>query len=290
MKHLLLTTIAAVLLVGCANTPQSNSNNSKPLYKSAHEISNGVPVESGPPVTEYKNAEDFIIRKLKSPNKVKKTQKKRGPNPARWKEKIKAFEESDAKIPPPKGAVLWVGGSNARRWKDVNDHFPERQVINRGFGGARLSDIVHFVDRIILPYKPKTLLVNAGGNDLAGGKSPEQICETARALIVKVRKSLPNTRICFNGLPSTRPKAVDLHKLLAELARSEENIVFIDLAPAFTDDDGKRLEFFVKDGIHFNDKGYAVLAKLLSGKLPSLLSAQTSNGAKTGEELKAEGK
>ncbi len=192
--------------------------------------------------------------------------KKRGPDPARWEKTIKKFEESDAKMPPPKGAVLWIGGSNARRWKDVNDHFPKHQVINRGFGGARLSDIVHFVDRIILPYEPKTLLVNAGGNDLGGGVPPEQICDTARALIAKVRTSLPNTRICFNGLPSAHPKAVALHKLLAELARSEENVAFIDLKPAFTDDDGKRLKFFVKDGIHFNDKGYAVLTELLDGK------------------------
>ena len=48
MKHLLLTTIAAVVLVGCAHYPQSNPNNYKPLYKSINVIPNGVPVESGP--------------------------------------------------------------------------------------------------------------------------------------------------------------------------------------------------------------------------------------------------
>jgi hypothetical protein len=197
---------------------------------------------------------------------AKKTPKKRGPNPARWENVIKGFEASDAKMPPPKGAVLWIGGSNARRWKDVNDHFPNHEIFNRGFGGARLSDIVHYADRIILPYEPKAILVNAGGNDLGGGKSPEQILETARALIAKVRKSLPDTRICFNGLPSVHPKAVALHKLIAELTHSEENVVFIDLAPAFTDEDGKRSEFFVKDGIHFNDEGYGVLAGVMKGK------------------------
>jgi len=48
MKHILITTIAAVLVVGCAHSPQSNSDNYKPLYKSIYEIPNGVPVESGP--------------------------------------------------------------------------------------------------------------------------------------------------------------------------------------------------------------------------------------------------
>lgn len=193
--------------------------------------------------------------------------RKRGPDPARWEGAIKKFEDSDATIPPPKGAVLWIGGSNARQWKDVNDHFPDQEVFNRGFGGGRLSDIVHYADRIILPYKPKTLLVNAGGNDLGGGRSPEEVVESARALIAVVREHLPDTRICFNGVPSARPGAVAWHKLMAELASSEENVVFIDLNPAFIDKNGnKRLEFFVKDGIHFNDEGYSVLGEVMNGK------------------------
>jgi acetyl esterase len=208
--------------------------------------------------TKYESQVEFFVDKLT---------KKRGPDPARWEQKIKEFEASDAKKMPPKGAVLWIGGSNCRRWKDVDDHFPKHDVINRGFGGGRLSDIVYFVDRIVLPYEPKTLLVNAGGNDLSGGDSPEEVCESARALIAKVRKSLPDTRICFNGLPNPHPVAVAMGKLLEELARSEENVVFIDLASAFVDDDGnKRMEFFVKDGIHFNEEGYIVLGKLLRGK------------------------
>lgn len=203
--------------------------------------------------------------------------KKRERDPARWEKTIKAFEASDVTMPPPKDAVLLVGGSNARRWTDVNDHFPKHQVINRGFGGARLSEVYHFVDRIVLPYKPKTILVNAGGNDLGAGKSPKQIRETARALIAKVRTSLPDTRIYFLGLPimkraSANPKdravVMAMNNQLAELARSEENVAFIDLVPAFLGDDGKyRPELFVKDGVHFSPKGYAIIAKLLSEKL-----------------------
>ena len=212
-----------------------------------------------------------------APKKEKRTPKKRERDPARWEKTIKTFEASDVTMPPPKDAVLLVGGSNARRWTDVNDHFPKHPVINRGFGGARLSEVYHFVDRIVLPYKPKTILVNAGGNDLSAGKSPKHIRETARALIAKVRTSLPDTRIYFLGLPimkraSANPKGraevMAMNNQLAELARSEENVAFIDLVPAFLDDDGKyRPELFVKDGVHFSPKGYAIIAGLLSGKL-----------------------
>jgi hypothetical protein len=82
-------------------------------------------------------------------------------DPTRWEETIKQFEASDAATPPPKGGVLLVGGSNARRWTDVSEYFPQHHVINRGFGGARLTDVLHYTDRIVLPYAPKTILLTA---------------------------------------------------------------------------------------------------------------------------------
>ena len=233
------------------------------------------------------SAEDDGPRKEKTaPEKGKQALKKSKSDrdPARWEKTIKNFEAGDVTMLPPKGAVLLVGGSNARRWTDVNEHFPKHQVINRGFGGARLSEVHHFADRIVLPYAPKTILVNAGGNDLGAGKSPAQIRETARALIAKVRAGLPDTRIYFLGLPlmrrsSVNPKAravvMAMNKQLAELARSEKNVEFIDLVPAFLDDQGKYLPaLFVKDGVHFSPKGYAIVA----GAVGSAFSAAAAEG------------
>jgi lysophospholipase L1-like esterase len=201
----------------------------------------------------------------------------KGPaNPARWEETIKKFEATDAAMPPPKGAVLLVGGSNARRWTDVSDYFPRHRVINRGFGGAQLADVLHFADRIVLPYAPGTILLNAGGNDLSAGKSHEQVRDAARAFIARVHATLPDTRIICIGLPPVRRASgmPEIHAalrgmngLLAELARTEKNVEFIDLFPAFLDDKGQpRAELFVEDGTHFSPKGYSVIQGLLRGK------------------------
>jgi lysophospholipase L1-like esterase len=197
-------------------------------------------------------------------------------NPARWEETIKKFETADAATPPPKGAVLLVGGSNARRWTDVATYFPQHQVINRGFGGAQLADVLHYTDRIVLPYAPKTILLNAGGNDLAAGKSPEQIRDAAHAFITKVHTTLPDTRIYCLGLPPVRRSSSSpevlaaiqkMNGLLAELAKSEKNTEFIDLFPAFLDDQGQpKTDFFVEDGTHFSPKGYSAVKELLKGK------------------------
>jgi lysophospholipase L1-like esterase len=196
--------------------------------------------------------------------------------PERWENTIKKFETTDAAMPPPKGVVLLIGGSNARRWTDVDDYFPKNRVINRGFGGARLTDILHFADRIVLPYAPKTILLNAGGNDLSSGKSPEQVRDTARAISAKVHATLPDTRIYHIGLPhvlraSNSPELLaairEMNGLLAELAQTEKNFEYIDLFEAFLDDTGQpRPDLFVQDGTHFSRKGYDVLAGILRGK------------------------
>ena len=207
--------------------------------------------------------------------------------PERWEATIKQFEEADRERTPPRGAVLLVGGSNARRWTDVGDYFPRETVLNRGFGGAHLADVVHYLDRIVLPYAPKLILLNAGGNDLSSGKSPEAVRDACRAFLARVRQELPATRVCHISLPPVRRLAGSpesraiverTNRLIAELARSEKNFDVIDLFPAFCDAQGQpRAELFVEDGVHFTAKGYAIVADLLSARTGL---ARTPAGAK----------
>lgn len=197
--------------------------------------------------------------------------------PQRWEATIKTFEAADAEQPPAKGAVLFVGGSNARRWTDVGDYFPEQKVINRGFGGAHLADVLHFADRIVIPYAPRVIVLNAGGNDLSSGKSPEAVRDACRAFVRKVRAALPEARIISISLPpvlraANSPESLAVIKktnaLLSELAREEKGLEFVDLFPPFADQNGaSRPELFVADGTHFSPKGYAIVAALLKSRL-----------------------
>ena len=207
----------------------------------------------------------------------KKKAKSGATGPARWEETIRKFEAEDAARAPAKGGVLLVGGSNARRWTDVGTYFPGHAVLNRGFGGAQLADVLHFADRIVLPYAPRVIVLNAGGNDLNGGRTLDQVAETAAALAAKVRAALPATKILQVGVPPVLRAAGTADGLaairavnarLAETARAAGNVEFIDLVPAFLGADGQpRRELFVEDGTHFSAAGYAVVAGLLRGKL-----------------------
>ena len=186
-------------------------------------------------------------------------------SPDRYEAAIRKFEAADAAQMPQKGAVLLIGGSNAVRWKDVGDYFPGQPVINRGFGGALLADVLHFADRIVLPYAPRVIVLNAGFNDLIAGKSPEDVRDTCRAFVKKVGAALPQTRIIAISLPpvlsaTNPPESLAMVKKtnapLSALADEEPSLEFVDLFPAFADAGGKtRAELFLEDGMHFMRAG-----------------------------------
>jgi lysophospholipase L1-like esterase len=192
---------------------------------------------------------------------------------ARWEKAIAAFEEKDKTNPPPHNAVLFVGSSSIRFW-DVAKSFPGIDVINRGFGGSELADSVYFAPRIVLPHEPRTVVLYAGDNDLASGKTPEQVAADFREFTRLVLAKLPKTRIIYVSIkPSpSRWKLADKSRqanyLIAAHCKSDERLVYVDVTAAMLGADGKpRTELFLGDGLHLNAKGYEIWASLLKPHL-----------------------
>src|SRR6478609_4359532 len=82
-------------------------------------------------------------------------------------EEIQNFKNQDTVNPPPKNAILFVGSSSFTKWTDVQAYFPGYKIINRGFGGSSLPDVIRYADDIIFPYQPKQIVIYCGENDLA---------------------------------------------------------------------------------------------------------------------------
>lgn len=170
-----------------------------------------------------------------------------------------------------------MGGSNARRWTDVAEYFPGESVLNRGFGGARLSEIVHFWDRIVKPYAPKTIFLNAGGNDLSAGGTPEELLADCKAFMAKTRAALPQARVYYIAIPpvmrtANSPETLagvkKINDMLAAYAAGDPQLEFIDIFPSFLGADGKpKAEMYVEDGTHFTPKGYAAVTALLKERM-----------------------
>lgn len=188
-----------------------------------------------------------------------------------WEPDIRAFELADRTNPPPSNAVLFTGASNIRLWKNVAQAFPEHKVFNRGFGGAEMSDLTEFAGRIIIPYRPRVVVIYAGDNDLADHKAPEQIFGDFQEFAHKVHATLPDTIIgCLAVKPSPSrarflPQVKALNGLLEGCCRTNENTIYIDdFTPMLSAEGKPRPELFGKDGLHLNEQGRAIWISLLS--------------------------
>jgi lysophospholipase L1-like esterase len=188
---------------------------------------------------------------------------------SRWEKEIQAFEKKDKEQPPPANAVLFVGSSSIRLW-NLAKSFPGVATINRGFGGSQTADVVHFVPRIVVKYQPRLIVFYAGDNDLAAGKTPDQVAADFQAFVQAVRKELPETKIVFLAIkPSpSRWKLFDkqnkANQLIEARCKDGKNLTYLDSVRSLLDKDGKpRAELFQKDGLHMNEEGYRLWAGLV---------------------------
>lgn len=186
-----------------------------------------------------------------------------------FEEDIHLFEASDRTNPPHEGAILFVGDSTFTRWAIEKD-LPEYNVINRGFGGSEMSDLLYYTDRIVLPYKPRLIVVQEGGNDLHAGRTPEQLLADLRAFVAKVREALPDVPIAVGSINASpaRWSEADIRKhaneIIKDFVASEKNLSFVDFFEPFLGEDGKpREELFVEDRVHPSALGYQLRANLM---------------------------
>lgn len=185
------------------------------------------------------------------------------PEGNKWAKELRAFEAIDATNPPPRRPIVFTGSSSIRLWKDLTTDFAAYPVINRGFGGSELSDVNQFFDRLILQYRPKQVVVFAGVNDIANGKSPEQVIEDLKTLRNRLHAELPRTRFVYLALalnPSRwnqRDKVRAVNRAAAELLSTDPRDVFLDTTSVMLGPDGlPKPDIFVDDKLHMNRKGY----------------------------------
>lgn len=184
--------------------------------------------------------------------------------PNKWEKAIALYEEEDKTSPPPKGAILFAGSSSIRLWKTA-EAFPDLTVINRGFGGSTMADLLHFLDRIVIPYAPRQVVVYEGDNDIDSGKSAEAVAADFAQFFERVHEALPTTRIAVIAIkPSVaRWDLVEemrtANALIRAMAERDPRIDFVDIDAASLGADGKpNAELLRDDGLHLNDAGYAV--------------------------------
>lgn len=185
---------------------------------------------------------------------------------ARWRSSLEAFAEADRVQAPPPGGVLFVGSSSIRLWTNLEAQFDVTPaIIKRGFGGSRLEDCARYADRLVLPYRPRLVVVYAGDNDLAEGATPLAVLRSFQRLVQVVQLDLPQTRIAYVSIkPSPLrlallPKMEEANRLIQEYVRNLPNLDYIDVYTKMLDSTGlPRADLYQADQLHLNAQGYAL--------------------------------
>ena len=189
-----------------------------------------------------------------------------------FEDDIKAFKHQDnLSFPPPK-AILFIGSSSITMWKDLPQYFPDYTVINRGFGGSSLPHVIMYAGDIIIPYKPKQIVIYAGENDLAASDSvtADMVADRFVRLFKIIRKSLPKSSIAFISMkpsPSRQhliPKIMEANAMIKDFIHNQKAASFINVYDEMVDAHGHpRKELFLEDMLHMNASGYAIWQRII---------------------------
>ncbi|MBL7744071.1 MAG: G-D-S-L family lipolytic protein [Chitinophagaceae bacterium] len=195
--------------------------------------------------------------------------------PPYWDE-VQAFKKQDSASFPGTGKILFVGSSSFTYWKDVQEYFPAYPIINRGFGGSSLTDVIRYREDVIFKYKPKQVVIYCGENDLAASDTV-----TVNMVVVRFKQLFSLIRAKFRNVPiayvSMKPspsrehlmlKYESANKLIQLFLKGQRNTVFIDVYHKMLNRDGTPLRhIFLEDNLHMNEKGYAIWKKLIQPHL-----------------------
>ncbi len=184
-----------------------------------------------------------------------------------FQSEIDAFKMDDQAHPNRVVGTLFIGSSSIRLWKNLDQVFPEFHPLNRGFGGAILPHIMHFAPDMIYPYNPRQVVIYCGENDLVADTTltAMDILNRTKQLINLIKANTKAKNILIISLkPSLarwniRDKNQEANRLIKAYCNTQKNLNFLDVWDSMLDDQKMPMkDIFVADGLHMNEKGYAI--------------------------------
>ena len=214
----------------------------------------------------YTKATDFIER-----------------DPLIWEKDIIALEENTRTNLDNSDRILFVGSSSIRLWQNLEEDMFPLKIIQHGFGGARINDVLFYSDRLINQFSPKAVVIFVGTNDinLKSVKPAEKIREDFVQLIKKIKFDLPETPIFYINITPTPKRwsvwrhSIKTNRLILESSKKLDNVFTIDTCIELIGDEGEpNPEMYQQDKLHLSEKGYVVWKKIIKKTLLEKLAIQ----------------
>lgn len=193
-----------------------------------------------------------------------------------WEKDIRQFEKLDSSQQDPAHAILFTGSSSIRLWSTIREDMKPYAVIQRGYGGAKLSDFAYYASRIIYPHQFDALVLFVA-NDISGSpadKKPEEVAKLFSDILQIIRARYPETPVFWVDITPTPSRwsvwqaIQEANLYIEEVCKKDRHAFCIHTADQFLGTDGQpKKEFFREDMLHLNQDGYQVWAGIIKQSL-----------------------
>ncbi len=178
-------------------------------------------------------------------------------------------KKNDSLWDASKPTLVFTGSSSIRMWKDIQERFPEQQVLNTGFGGSQFSDLELYLNELILNYNPTKVFIYEGDNDVNAKKRLRNIVDTSERILQVLQQKKEGIEIVLiSAKPSIsrwklRRKYRRLNRKLSRLAEKTDGVDFVDVWYPMLEKRKVKQDIFIEDGLHMNTKGYDIWYEVL---------------------------
>lgn len=198
----------------------------------------------------------------------------------KWENDIRKFEQLDSINQYPVNSVLFMGSSSIRLWNTLEEDMKPYSVIQRGFGGSRISDVSWYTPRIVYPHTVQAVVIFVA-NDITGSeedKTPQEVASLFRYIVKTIHKKQPHLPVFYIQVTPTEsrwkvwPRIQEGNMLVKQLCEKDPDLYFIETAPYFLTSDGTpNASLFVEDKLHLSEAGYQIWTKVIKAELNKVL-------------------
>ena len=185
-------------------------------------------------------------------------------NPAFKNEVNSITQKYDSIWDSARETIVFTGSSSVRMWKNIQEMFPEHQIINSGFGGSQTIDLLGYTNELILNYKPKKVFIYEGDNDISANKKSKEILQSFSTIISKIKSQNSTTSIVRWHLKNKYKK---LNRKLRRFCNKDENLEFANVWNIMLNKNKLKTELFIDDGLHMNAEGYNLWYSIIKNYL-----------------------
>ena len=199
---------------------------------------------------------------------------------------LKKYQKSNEELikTPDPNRVVFMGNSITEEWGRLDkDFFLNNPFVNRGIGGQTTPQMLIRFKPDVINLNPKSIVIMAGINDIAGNTGPITIENAAENIIsmaeiavasnisVYICSTMPAIDFPWSPGLEPGPKVVRLNSVLKSYC-AKKGIPYVDYYSVMADSNGglKVPEFTSADDlVHPNLAGYKVMEKIILSSLDS---------------------